>query len=63
MRVAMLGMNYRPEETGIAGRAYARTHWDRARILPAMEARLSEVTGGGRERDVHWVPRRPGRAA
>ena len=52
LRDAVLRLRDDPDaraRMGAAGRAYARTHWDRARILPAMEARLSEVAGGGRE--------------
>ena len=48
---------------GAAGRAYARVHWDRTRILPAMEARLREVAGDGRAREARWAPRPPGRVA
>lgn len=48
---------------GAAGRAYARAHWDRTRILPSMERRLLEVVDGGRAREAGSSPRRPSRAA
>lgn len=66
LRSAVLQLRADPEaraRMGAAGRAYARAHWDRAGILPAMEARLREVvdaTGGSGPR---WVQRRSGAAA